>query len=102
VPVAEQAVQLYSREDFLPLVNTAFHTANTEPQVELELTEATALKFYPGPGRQDPFVLLFRGPASPALPQAMFQLTAGGAIFEMFLVPVGIDATVRLYEAIFN
>ena len=100
---AEPVFELLSRQRFDPLLQTTFRTANTSPAVEIVLTEARDLRAYPGPGRQDPFVLLFRGPTDKALPQSMYRLLSQAeAVFDVFLVPVGIDASGRLYEAVFN
>ena len=93
------------REDFVGFLNQAFPVRLETGSVEFELVEAKSLA--PGgggPGRPEPFTLLFRGPAEPALPQAIRRLehpTLGD--LDVFLVPVGRDGSGGvLYEAIFN
>jgi len=73
-----------------------------EGGVTLKLSECKRLKSVPGQPRE-PFSLLFRGPASPMLPQKSYVLSneRSGPI-EIFLVPVGQDAAGLMYEAVFN
>ena len=99
----EPVIEILKRQSFDPLLHTVFRTANTSPVVDVVLTEIRDLRAYPGPGRPDPFALLFRGPLDKALPQSMYVLVAQAEqVFEVFLVPVGMDADGRLYEAVFN
>jgi Domain of unknown function (DUF6916) len=53
--------------------------------------------------REAPFSLLLSGPRSPSLPQATYSMQHPrlGSI-ELFLVPVGQDATSMRYEVTFN
>ena len=53
--------------------------------------------------QQHGFALVFRGPHDPALGQGLYALQheALGAL-SLFLVPVGMEADGRLYEAVFN
>ncbi len=50
-----------------------------------------------------PFALLFHGPAAPVLPQKIYPMEHDrlGAL-DLFVVPVGRDATAVKYEAVFN
>jgi hypothetical protein len=48
------------------------------------------------------FRLEWRGPAEPVLAQAIYRFRRGEQLFDMFIVPVGRDASGTLYEAIFN
>ena len=67
-----------------------------------DLVEAQALSGPPFNGRQ-PFSLLFTGPAAPALPQGTYRLVhAQMPAFDLFLVPVGADASGVRYQAIFG
>ena len=57
----------------------------------------------PGYTRAEAFSLIFEGPAQPRLAQATLHLhneTAGG--FDIFMVPVGANADITFYEAVFN
>ena len=76
--------------------------------LELELINVTDLASGeaardPKPGRQEPFSLLFCGPAQPLLPQQIypFEHSVIGK-FEMFIVPIGPNQDGMLYEAVFN
>jgi len=92
--------------DFSPLLNRTFRLlAEGYPAVELVLVEARSLS--PGPSaagpRREPFSLVFRGPASPTLPQRIYPLeneTLGH--LEIFIVPIEAGAEGVKYEAVFN
>ena len=54
-------------------------------------------------GRPAPFSILFRGPAEPVLPQAIYQLShAALGAQDLFLVPIGPDGEGMAYEAVFT
>ena len=70
--------------------------------VTVELIEATALG-HGSPGRREPFSLVFRGPATPHLPQQTYAMSHEGmGRLDVFLVPIGPDETGVRYEAVFN
>ena len=48
------------------------------------------------------FVLEWRGPAHPVLPQAIYTLRQGEDMFEMFVVPLAQTGEGTRYEAVFN
>ncbi len=53
--------------------------------------------------QRDAFSIVFRGPATPVLPQRIYTLEhAKLGRFDVFLVPIGPDAEGMCYEAIFN
>ena len=89
---------------FSPYVGQVFRLAlEAGEEAELELVEAEPLKAYEGAPRQDPFCLLFRGPAGVDLPQAMYTLRheeVGEVVLS--LVPVGTRGESLLLEAVFN
>jgi len=86
---------------FEPHVGETFALAAEPEPLALVLESVTTLADRPG-GR-DPFSLLFRGPADPLLPQAIYRLEhAGLGALEIFIVPVGQDAAGTRYEAIFS
>jgi hypothetical protein len=76
------------------------------PPVVLELVEATLGS---GPGGQGPdgeerrqFSLVFRGPATPVVPQGTYPLDHTDMVgLELFLVPLGTSADGTRYEAAF-
>ncbi|HKA35494.1 MAG TPA: hypothetical protein VKH43_01655 [Thermoanaerobaculia bacterium] len=93
-------------EDFSRLLGRTFRLLlEGNPALELVLVEARSLS--PGRGaagpRREPFSLVFRGPASPILPQRIYPLEneALGRL-EIFLVPIEAGAEGVKYEAVFN
>jgi hypothetical protein len=90
-------------ESFSPHVNSKF-LVKSEPDgveaVELELVEAVDLGSTP---RHEQFSILFHGPSSPKLEQAIyrFEHQEMGA-FDIFIVPVKRVQDKIHYEAIFN
>ena len=99
---------------FVPYLNQSFAVLLDDGVLDLELVEVTAQPLRPAQkvvahGREliirpDPFNLRFRGPHQPVLAQQMYSLSHPDLPFgeALFLVPVGIDATGRYYEAVFN
>jgi hypothetical protein len=90
---------------FQPLLGQRFglHAeAEAATPLDLVLVEANALAH--GDGRpRTPFSLVFRGPASPVMPQRIYRLEHEAlGILDLFLVPVGRDAQGVRYEAIFT
>jgi hypothetical protein len=87
--------------DFSTLIGHPFQVTTTAGEVQLVLVEAWPQRGGV-PGGREPFALLFRGPASPRLNQAMydFQHPARGTL-AIFIVPVGVDPDGMLYEAVF-
>jgi hypothetical protein len=74
------------------------------PPLDLTLLEARRLsRTTAATTGRPPFSVLFRGPREPVLLQRIYALEneAMGRL-EIFLVPVGPDATGMQYEAIFN
>lgn len=78
------------------------HVGDGEP-LTTELIEARLLPATPFQGRQ-PFSLLFKGPASPVLPQSVYQVAhdSDAEPLDIFLVPVSADASGACYEAVFS
>ena len=76
--------------------------------LEMALIETTDLsagegKRVAGSGRRAPFSIVFRGPATPILPQRIYRLDHPGiGPFEIFLVPIGPDEAGMRYEAVFT
>ena len=70
-----------------------------------EVVPLTLAKVQPLPpsGREaGAFVLEWRGPADPVLPQAIYTFRQGEDMFEIFIVPLRKDGEGVRYEAIFN
>lgn len=91
---------------FEPLVGDAVRVCpgDGEP-LSMEIARVQGLGGESGDRRQ-PFSLLFRGPAEPVLPQAIYRIEHPRlGELDLFLVPIGPepDGDARiLYEAIFN
>jgi|SRR5271170_563154 len=84
--------------DFAPHLHTRFRVAQP-PGYELELTEVTDRSN----AQLEQFSLIFTGVASPWLPQALYTLVHPEmGECELFLVPVGPDASGMRYEAAFS
>lgn len=94
-------------DDFIGHVTEHFDVATGEGgSLPLELVEATegGEPGGVGPDGQErlQFSLVFRGPATPVLPQHTYQLThAELGELELFLVALGPDAAGMRYEAAF-
>lgn len=91
-----------SLDDFTPLVSQRFHVTVPGGVLDLTLVEASPAGAAAA-GRRAPFSLVFRGAATPVLPQAIypFDHPSLGTI-EMFIVPIGPDAGGMTYEAVFS
>lgn len=73
-----------------------------EAGLDLKLTSATPLGAESGYRRQ-PYSLLFVGPLTPLLPQAIYPLRNESlGELEIFLVPLGPQGQTMRYEAIFT
>jgi hypothetical protein len=99
-----------THESFLPHVDTEFLVRlEPDPALRLTLLEATvtgrAPLGPPGPSgaRRLPFSLIFRGPRAPVLPQRIHRLEhAAMGPLDIFIVPIGPDATGMRYQAVFT
>lgn len=90
-------------EKFSPHLNSKF-PLKLEPEgagvVELELVEVLDLGSTP---KQEQFSLVFRGPLSPRLMQAIYSLEHSEmGTLEIFIVPFKRGQDGMYYEAIFN
>lgn len=90
-------------------LSTVFRLQNTGEPLPLELIEVQRARYADDPaavgphGRREPFSLFFRGPRTPYAPQGTHRLdhdTLGR--IELFLVPLGPDASGMRYQAVFN
>ena len=90
--------------DFSGRIGEGFLVPFVDGSIVLTLAEATSLAREESPGpRRSPFSLVFRGPLSPVLPQRTWPLEhASLGRLEIFIVPIGPDASGMRYEAIFN
>ena len=92
--------------DFQDRVGATFRVETSpEESQDLTLIEAKALQVRSGPGRTEPFSLIFRGPMSRRLEQKIHRLAqAEMGTLDLFLVPLGTegDPEGTHYQAIFN
>jgi hypothetical protein len=95
-------LEALTASDFAPLLHSRFRVAADDSEsfdAELiEISEGAAR----GPRRAQ-FSLVFRGGASPPLPQRIFRVEHDelGAL-DIFLVPLGPDDVGQRYEAVFT
>ena len=92
--------QLPAYAAFAEQVGANFALATPAGTLTLTLVSADR---HPAPPDFESFTLLFRGPSSPQLPQAIYPLQHDtlGAV-DLFLVPIQQDAQGLYYEAVFN
>jgi hypothetical protein len=84
-------------------VGVTFEVAGLQAPIALLLESVTAVGAPSDQPARQSFSLIFRGPASPLLPQSIYRLESDVAeAVEIFLVPIGRDASSATYEAIFN
>src|SRR5258708_5791721 len=89
-------------EQFAACLNQDFEIVVADGTLALKLSEARPLGSRPESARE-PFSLTFLGPAKLRLPQGIYKMThATLGEMEIFLVPVGADATSSAFEAVFN
>jgi hypothetical protein len=105
----EKGVESLTVDVFRPRVGDRFRVCPTpESRLDAELVEARALGGSASPpaghpGRRIPFSLLFRTAAGSVMPQRIYRVEHDEiGPYDIFLVPVGKDATGVLYEAIFT
>jgi len=95
-------VNALSLADFSDLIQHPFPIAAGNLRLLMTLTSATAVTGGMPGGRQ-PFVLTFRGPAQPILPQAMYDFEhPRHGMIAIFIVPIDGNAEGITYEAIFS
>ncbi|MEO8054403.1 MAG: hypothetical protein ABI768_04580 [Acidobacteriota bacterium] len=90
--------------DFSGRVGDGFRVGEQGSAVEMTLIEVADLARPDAPGpRRSPFSLVFRGPMQPVLRQSTYALEhAALGRLEIFIVPIGPDASGMRYEAVFN
>ncbi|WP_186399151.1 hypothetical protein [Stappia sp. P2PMeth1] len=102
--------------DLATVTRTDFEAMRQEPillvaangTVDLSIEEVRQMGSGAGLRAGGAFSVVFRGPATPFVEQAIHRLEVGlpdsgrQAALDLFLVPVGHDAQGRLYEAVFT
>jgi hypothetical protein len=101
-------LESFTIEVFTPLLHEMFTLPQVAPGFALELTEVSPV-MDTGPRdprvgkRRVPFSLIFHGPREVILPQQIYQMEhATLGMFELFIVPLGVDQQGVRYEAIFT
>ena len=90
-------------EVFAKLVNRKVSLVHDSGRLEVQLIECKSLNGDPRGGQREPFSLTFLGPAQPLLPQRIYTFDFGElGCSDIFIVPIGPDATGMRYEAVFN
>ena len=103
-PYAASVLESLTISDFAPRVGELFSIGGADGvSFEAELVEATPVGEAARPGRRVPFSLVFRGPPGVVLPQRIYRVDhpdLGG--LDIFLVPIGPDASGMRYQAVFT
>ena len=87
-------------EEFTAREGESFELVLGEKTIPFSLARVRTL---PDSGRRGgAFVLDWKGPYEPVLPQDIYTLRHGDEEYEMFIVPVGRDRAGAQYEAVFN
>lgn len=87
-------------DEFKGREGESFELVLGEDKVPFTLTRVRTL---PDSGRAaGAFVLEWRGPPDPVLPQSIYTLRQGEDVIEMFIVPMAKDSDGARYEAVFN
>lgn len=92
-------------DHFTALVGETFRVQlGGDTQLDLVLSEVTALSAASaGSDKRNPFGLVFRDPGRRVLPQSVYALEHPKlGRLEIFIVPIGPDASGMRYEAIFT
>jgi hypothetical protein len=101
VSAAPKPLEELGPGDFQPLVGQSFTVVLNEGDFALELLQVRPLPTHSW--RKEPFVLLFRGPRQPVLPQRIYTVAnAETGPLVIFLVPVQGGTAGIEYEAVFN
>ena len=88
--------------DFSDYIQHLFPVSAGGARFSLTLTNVTELKGGV-PGGRKPFSLIFRGPAQPLLPQAMYDFEHPlHGVLPIFIVPLSADSEGVTYEAVFS
>ncbi|HYW14827.1 MAG TPA: hypothetical protein VE891_01555 [Allosphingosinicella sp.] len=87
-------------DEFTGREGEAFELLVGEESVPFTLSKVQPLR--PSGREAGAFVLEWRGPSDPVLPQAIYTLRQGENLFEMFIVPLAKDGDGARYEAVFN
>lgn len=94
-------IEKLTRQDFTGLAPASLAIEHQGQRLEMEVIELRDLP--PTSPRKAPFAVILAGPPSPVLQQGIHVLLhpAHGRL-ELFMVPVGRDASRVRYEIIFN
>lgn len=94
-------IESLTRQDFEALSSGSLHLEHEGQRIELQVVETRELP--PISPRRNPFALVLSGPASLILPQGIYGLLhPQHGRLDLFMVPIGRDASHTRYELIFN
>ena len=101
-------LERFTSETFAPHLGEPFRVfPESSSAIEVTLIDVTVLgggsEGSGAAGGRVPFSLVFRGPLQPVLPQRTYRVEHDGiGEFDLFLVPIGLDAEGMRYEAVFT
>jgi hypothetical protein len=91
-----------THEAFAGLLNQGFKVLAGDSSLGMRLVRVTPANSAQ-PGARRPFALVLRGPTEPVLPQQICRVEHPSlGSMEIFLVPIGPDASGMQYEAVFG
>jgi hypothetical protein len=91
-----------TKETFDPVKGGVFGLRHDGATITLELSAVLGTRLK-GAATREQFSLHFRGPTTPLLPQQIYRLQHQDiGVLDIFLVPIGRDATGMIYEAVFT
>lgn len=94
-------IEALTRQDFEELTPARLGLEHGGQRLELQVVETRDLP--PISSRPHPFTLVLAGPAAPVLPQGIYGLLhPWHGRLDLFMVPIGRDASHTRYELIFN
>ena len=93
-------MRAYRQEEFTARESETFEVLLGEETLPVSLA---AVRTLPDSGREGgAFVLDWKGPCEPVLPQAIYTFRHGEEEYEMFIVPIAQTSDGTKYEAVFN
>jgi len=103
-------LNMVTKDTFSGYLGEKFHVHVAAAVLDMELVDVNELAVAVGRQRKKPssseprpFSVLFQGPQTPLLPQAIYKVEheAVGTM-DIFIVPIGPEQGVAMYEGVFN
>ncbi len=103
-------LNMVTKDTFSGCLGEKFHVHVAAAVLDMELVDVNELVVAVGRQRVKlsssgprPFSVLFQGPQAPLLPQAIYKVEHEAVgILDIFIVPIGLEQGVAMYEGVFN